>query len=375
MKKVLLIATVQSHIAQFHKPLIKILKDEGYIVHLAARNNLHEKNGLNLENVDKIFDLPFNRSPLSKSNIVTYKMLKKIIEKNNYDVIHCNTPMGGVITRVAAKHARKKEGSKVYYTAHGFHFYKGAPFINWLIYYPIEKWLSRYTDKLITITKEDYDFARKKMRTNIFYIPGVGVDNEKYYSYSEEEYMELKRKLGYSESQFIILCTGELNKNKNQKTLINAVFEVNKKIPNLKLLLAGNGPLENELRFLVKSLDMENIVEFLGYKNNLEKYVNISDIVISMSYREGLPLNIMEAMLCEKPVITSLNRGHRELVNNGINGFLIEVNDRDILKNKIIELYKNKSLRKRLGREALRYIETHTVSNVKKELKKIYEIV
>ena len=128
-------------------------------VHVAARDNLAEKNGLKLDFAEKVFDVPFSRSPKSKDNIKAYKQLKKIIDEGQYDVIHCNTPMGGIVTRLAARKARKN-GTKVFYTAHGFHFYKGAPKKNWIVFYPIEKFFANhYTDKLITITNEDYDLA------------------------------------------------------------------------------------------------------------------------------------------------------------------------------------------------------------------------
>lgn len=153
--KVLLTATVQSHICQFHKPLAEVLHEHGCEVHVAARDNLAEKNGLKLDFVDKVFNVPFARSPKSLDNIKAYRQLKKIIDEGGYDVIHCNTPMGGVVTRLAARKARKK-GTKVFYTAYGFHFYQGAPKKNWIVFYPIEKFFSRLTDKLITITAEDY---------------------------------------------------------------------------------------------------------------------------------------------------------------------------------------------------------------------------
>lgn len=178
-KKILLTATMQSHIAQFHKPLINLLKGHGYEVHVAAKNNLGEKNGLRIENADLIFDVPFSRKPQNADNIRAYKLLKKIIDENNYDVIHCNTPMGGIITREAGKNARKK-GTKIFYTAHGFHFYKGAPIKNWMLYYPVEKHFAKYTDKLLTITSEDYNLAKKHFATRVYYTHGVGADEAKY---------------------------------------------------------------------------------------------------------------------------------------------------------------------------------------------------
>ena len=180
MKKVLLVATVQSHICQFHRLLADLLHEHGCEVHVAARNNLAEKNGLRLDFAEKVFDIPFSRSPKNPVNMKAYRQLKQIIEDEGYDVIHCNTPMGGILTRMAAKKARKK-GTKVFYTAHGFHFYRGAPKKNWMVYYPIEKWFARKTDKLITIVSEDFNTAAAKFSCPVYRIHGVGVDEKRYF--------------------------------------------------------------------------------------------------------------------------------------------------------------------------------------------------
>jgi glycosyltransferase EpsD len=372
-KKVLLTATVQSHIAQFHKPLINMLHEYGYEVHVAARNNLAEKNGLKLEIPDKIFDVPFERSPLNKNNICAYKQLKVILSENKYDVIHCNTPMGGVVTRLAAKESRNK-GTKVFYTAHGFHFYKGAPLKNWIFYYPIEKWLAHYTDKLITITNEDYELASKIFKTEVYHVHGAGANSKKYFSYSKDEKEKLRQDLGYSKDDFILICTGELNKNKNQSTVIKAVAEVKTIIPNIKLLVAGNGPMQQELHNLINKLDLSNVVHLLGYRTDLEKYMNICDVAVSASFREGLPINILEAMLCRKPVIASINRGHRELIDNNISGLMVEPHDVKGISVYIMKLFENENLRNELIKNALSTVSRFTCENVLKELKKIYEI-
>ena len=141
MKRALLVATVQSHIAQFHRPLIKVLKENGWEIHVAARDNLAEKNGLAIENVDRIYNIPFQRNPLDVRNVSAYQKLKRLLALERYDIINCNTPAAGVYARLAARNVRK-QGTKVFYTAHGFHFYQGAPRRNWLIYYPIEMFLN-----------------------------------------------------------------------------------------------------------------------------------------------------------------------------------------------------------------------------------------
>lgn len=267
--KVLLTATVQSHICQFHKPLVEVLHDHGYEVHVAAKNNLAEKNGLRLDFVEKVYDVPFARSPRGKDNLRAFKELKKIIEKENYEVIHCNTPMGGIVTRLAARKARKR-GTKVYYTAHGFHFYKGAPKKNWIIFYPVEKFFSRITDVLITITQEDYELAKRKFHCDIERIHGVGVDENRYYAVSQEEQIEIRKQFGFSDTQKIILCVGELLPNKNQQMVIRAMTEVITKYPDIQLLFAGNGPEKERIEKLVKDLGIIKNVKMLGYITNLQ---------------------------------------------------------------------------------------------------------
>lgn len=368
--KVLLTATVQSHICQFHKPLVEMLHAHGCEVHVAARDNLAEKNGLKLDFVEQVFDVPFARSPKSPDNIQAYKQLKRIIDKGHYDVIHCNTPMGGIVTRLAAREARK-QGTKVFYTAHGFHFYKGAPKKNWIVFYPIEKFFANhYTDKLITITKEDYQLASKKFNCQVQRIHGVGVNEERYYPVSMEEQLKLREELGFSAEQKIILCVGELLPNKNQKMAIHAMKEVVKVYPDAQLLLAGNGPEKEHLEAEIKACGLESNVKLLGYCTCLEKYQRITDVLLACSYREGLPLNLVEAMLTGNPVVASVNRGHRELICDCLNGFL--VNNAHEMADRVMELLCNDENRQQMGQKALCFAQEFGVETVKRELDAIY---
>ena len=369
MKKILLTATVQSHICQFHKPLMKMLKENGYEVHVAARDNLAEKNGLQMEYADKVFNIPFDRSPFSFKNIKAYRELSKVLKKYSYDIIHTNTPMGGMVTRLAANKYRRK-GTKVFYTAHGFHFYDGAPKKNWLIYYPIEKSMSRLTDKLITINHEDYELAKAKFHCDVYYVHGVGANSDKFYPMSEEERKSIRKEFGYGEKTKLLLNVGELLPNKNQKTAILVMKEISKKYPDSKLLIAGNGPELENLKQLINDNNLENYVDFLGYTTEINKYMNICDCLIACSYREGLPLNVMEAMLCGKPVIASNNRGHRELINNNINGFIVEPDGAD----EYAQVFEKTTF---LTDDQMSIIETVMLfsdKNVLSELKSIYSI-
>ncbi len=368
--KVLLTATVQSHICQFHKPLVEILHEHGCEVHVAARNNLAEKNGLKLDFAEKVFDIPFARSPKSKDNITAYKQLKKIIDDEEYDVIHCNTPMGGIVTRLAAKKARKK-GTRVIYTAHGFHFYDGAPKKNWIVFYPIEKFFSRLTDTLITICDEDYKLAKSKFHCDVEHIHSVGANSTKFYEMDDEARAELRQRFGYSEDELIILNVGELLPNKNQKSAIRAMQSVIKEIPNSRLLIAGNGPERENLLALIQELGLEQNVELLGYTTHLEEYTNICDALVACSYREGLPMNLIEAMLCGKPVVASVNRGHKELIRDGYNGFLVSPDDVDGYAQNLIKVLNNSS---DYRNNALEISQVYTDKNVRNELKTIYNI-
>lgn len=360
--KVLLTATVQSHICQFHKPLAEVLHEKGYEVHVTARNNLAEKNGLKLDFVEKVYDIPFSRSPKSIDNIKAFKQLKNIIDTNNYDLIICNTPVGGVLTRLASKKTRKN-GTKVIYIAHGFHFYKGAPRKNWLIFYPIEKYMSKYCDTLITINEEDYKLAKEKFKkTNVEHIHGVGVDEKRYHPVDDKTKCELRKKLNLKEDDFVILCTGELLPNKNQQMAIKAIKKVVKEKPNTLLLIAGNGPEKENLERLIKELDLNNNVKLLGYTTNLQDYQMIADACVSCSKREGLPLNIVEAMLTKTPVIATNNRGNRELVINEETGHLVDVDDISNMSKCLLNI--NNNYIENAYSKALNY----GFSNVKKEL-------
>lgn len=369
MKKVLYTATVLSHICQFHLPYLKMFKENGYEVHVAAHDNLAEKNGLQLQYTDKFVELPFQRSPKSPQNIKVYKQLKKHLEEEFYDVIVCNTPMGGIITRMAAKKTRK-QGTKVVYIAHGFHFYKGAPKKNWLFYYPIEKHFAKKCDLLITITKEDFERAKNKFHTNVVHMHGVGVDGARHYPVSEQKKLNIREELNVDKNAFICLCTGELNTNKNQKSLIERVPKLKDKIPCFQLWLAGNGPLKENLAMEIQQLGLQNYVKLLGYQPQIEKYVRASDVVLSASKREGLPFNIIEAMLTMRPVVVSINRGHKELVQDGVNGFM--TNNEEIFINDIVKLYKEKELYEDIVNKAYINIHSYELGSTLKQMAIIF---
>lgn len=338
MKKVLFVATVTGHITGFHTPYLKYFQENGYEVHVASYGDEP------IEYCDKHFEMPFARFPFKIQNYKVYKELKKIIEENQYEIIHCHTPVGGVIARLAARNARKKYNTKVIYTAHGFHFYKGAPILNWILYYPIEKFLARYTDCLITINEEDYDRAKRKFNAGrVELVHGVGVNKDKFkFELPNEQKTELRNELKLKEDDFILLQVGELNKNKNQMMAINAMKDLVKEYPNIHLLIAGRGLLEEKYKQTIKDYNLENNIHMLGFRTDVEYLLQVSHVLLSLSYREGLPVNVIEGMISGKKIIATNCRGNRDLVKNGENGYIIPINEYKELENRVLDIYENK---------------------------------
>ncbi len=371
-EKVLLVATVQSHICQFHLPLIDWLHSQGYEVHVAAKNNLKEKHGLKLETPDKVFEVPFERSPFKKENITAYKMLKKIIEENHYKIIHCNTPMGGILARLIGKKQRKK-GTKIIYTAHGFHFFKGAPLKNWIIYYPIEKYFSKFTDSLITINDEDYEIAKNKLKAKHTYlVNGVGVNIQKFsMPIEEKEKQALQKELQIQNDDFVFISIGELNTNKNHIMQIKAMEEVTKKYPNVKLFILGNGTLYEEYTKIIKEKGLENNIKLLGYRSDVNKILQIANATMTTSKREGLPVNVMEAMSAGVPVIATKNRGNAQLIKNKQTGFLVDIDNVEQLINVMYEVIENDE--ETIKENAKEAIKSYSIEEVMKQLQYIYE--
>ncbi len=366
-KKVLFCATVDYHFTGFHIPYLKWFKEMGWEVHVAANGNIE------IPYVDYKYNIPIQRSPFNLKNIKAYKELKTIINQNKYQIIHCHTPMGGILARLAAQKAREV-GTKVIYTAHGFHFCKGSPLLNWLIYYPIEKMMAHYTDCLITINQEDYELASNRFKVKqIEHIHGVGINTEDFKPVSENRKKEIKKSFGYNPDDFLLFYAAEFNKNKNQQFLLHSLALIKEEIPNVKLLLAGEGPLLDRCKQLANNLGISHLVDFLGYRNDLKEIVPMCDVAVASSLREGLPVNIMEAMACGLPIVALENRGHRELVHHNKNGWILERNNTIDFSKKIKDLAGNKELQYKLGSNGRKIIiNKYSIDKVLLQKSRVY---
>lgn len=366
-KKVLFCATVDYHFKAFHLPYFQWFQDMGWEVHVAAGGNM------NLPFVDEKFSIPIRRSPFHPENLSVYRRLKRLIQDNGYDMIHCHTPVGGVLARLAARQARQK-GTKVLYTAHGFHFCDGAPLKNWLLYYPIEKFLSSYTDCLITINEEDYERAKQMKKTDCSAkkIHGIGVNTDRFRPVSREESERLREKHGFGAGEFILVYPAELNGNKNQGLLIETAALLKNRIPELKLVFAGEGAMEEPYRKKAESLGVSDIVRFYGFCRDIHELIQLANLSVASSIREGLGMNLLEGMAAEKPAVAADNRGHREIIEDGVNGFLVPAGDSAAFADRIEKLYRSPGLRKAMGQEGRRTAECFSETRTVKEMAHIY---
>ena len=316
MKKVLFVANVlRKHIYPFHMPFLKKLKEEGYEVHVAADNDANDEEIRSV--CDVYYNVPFARSPFDPRNLKNYWKLKRLMEREHFDIIHCHTPIVSALVRFACKKVRKN-GTKILYTAHGFHFYKGAPLLNRMLYYPIEKLCAKQTDVIITINTEDFSLAKRKLSAkNVEFIPGVGIDIA-HFAKDTDNKSQIRKALGVPMIAFLLLSIGELSKNKNHEILIRALAKL--KNEDIHLLIAGEGILQKKLMRLAKRFKVDKQIHFLGYRYDIATLCHTVDLYAHPSYREGLPVALMEAMASGLPVVCSDIRGNRDLIdeNGGI---------------------------------------------------------
>lgn len=358
---------MDSHIACFHQPFLKWFQEQGYIVHIASNNK--EQAGV-LKYYDQKFQVDLQKSPYSLKNLKAFKQLKKIMQDNKYDLVHVHTPMGSIIGRLAAKATNTRP---VIYTAHGFHFYRGASFINWLLYYRIEKLFSRITNEIIVINDEDYNIAKKKFNKvcKISKVHGVGVDLTAYYPQTPEVVEQNRHKFGFTKDDFILTYIGRLVKDKNQSFVIKIMRELVKINKHFKLLLVGLGDKDTYQK-LIDKYNLNDHVFLLGFREDINDIINISDIIVSSSLHEGLPRNIMEAMACGKPIIATNVRGHTDLIIDNVNGYLFRVNDEHGFIERVLYLYQHEDVRKEFGERSLKMVEKYKLDHVLEEMKAVY---
>ena len=360
--KILYITTIGGTMT-FFKSFIKQLIDKGHTVDIATNEEASVVPSCYREWGCQVYHIDTSRSPIEAGNIKAIGQIKRIARKGQYDIVHCHTPIAAVCTRMACRPLRKK-GVKVFYTAHGFHFYKGAPLKNWLIYYPVEKFCAHFTDTLITINKEDFELARKKMQAKrVVYVPGVGIDLKKF-GHTKTNKAEKRKELGIPDDATLLLSVGELNENKNHETVIRAIANM-----NLYYLIAGEGDLHEHLQSVINEQGLSNRVKLLGYRTDVAELYKAADLYILPSIREGLNVSLMEAMASGLPVVCGRIRGNMDLID-AKGGALFEPQNiyecREAIKQALCRDMIN------LGRYNQEKVRTFSIEEVNRKMQGIY---
>ena len=380
-QKALVATTVASTIDQFCMGNIRMLQQFGYQVEVAANfqkgsttsdTRMREFREELSEMGVTVHDVGFQRSVTSLDNVRAYRCIRHIVRSGGYQLIHCHTPVGAMLVRLAARSQRKK-GAKVIYTAHGFHFFQGAPKKNWLLYYPVEKYCSRFTDAIITMNQEDYDLASRKFtHSSIFCVHGVGVDTTRFFADIGDR-QKLRENLGLSMEDRLILSIGELIPRKNHEASIRAMRKVQN--DQVKLWIAGKGPLQSQLEELIRSLNLENRVSLIGYRSDIAQLCRAADILCFPTYQEGLSVALMEAMASSLPCVASDIRGNRDLIVNGKGGYLCGCNAIEQIAQSLERLLEDDELRQEMGRYNREAVKAYDIARVDEEMKEIYRAV
>ena len=371
-KNILIVTTISGFVQKFEMNDVRILQEMGWKVHYASNfdNPIYECDRKFLKSCQIIcHNIPIQKSPFAVTqNARALKEILHIIKENKITAVHCHNPVGGVLGRIAG--SISKRHPYVIYTAHGFHFYKGAPGANWMVYYPVEKMLAHGTNQIITINQEDYENARKfhlAKHGKVTKIPGVGLCREKFYR-DDALRTEIRQQLGIGDDQFFFLSVGELNDNKNHATAIRAL----EKLHNSNLLygICGEGPGREKLVQLIRDLGLEKQVLLYGYQNDISRYYQAADCFVFPSIREGLGMASVEAMGCGLPLIVGDNRGTREYAKK--NAVICDPLDEIAFSCAMIKLYTEEATRREMAQESERLAEQFTIDETDKIMRNVY---
>ncbi|WNS81211.1 glycosyltransferase family 4 protein [Domibacillus sp. DTU_2020_1001157_1_SI_ALB_TIR_016] len=366
--KAAFVASVYRHLAAFHIPYMKWFQLNGFDVHAYALPD-HGK-----EEVERIgvvcHDIPFQRSPFQADNLRALKQLTDSFQEESFQVVHVHTPVASVLGRIAAK---RSSVPTVLYTAHGFHFFKGAPLKNWLTFYPVERIMAKYTDYLITMNDEDFTRAKRfPVKQEVLFVKGVGVDRSGFSSQSEQRRQETRGKLGISDDGFVIACVAELSARKNQVQLLEALHQLNTSVP-VTCLLVGNGEAEEDLKAIVKRDGLSERVQFLGFRKDIPELIEAADAITLLSKQEGLPRALMEGLAAGKPIITTNVRGNRDLVIHGENGYVVELGNVKETVWALEQLISRPDERKKMGMKSRELSCQYDEAFILKEMSHLYE--
>lgn len=316
----------------------------------------------------KTEQIDINSNPLKPTNLKAYRQLLRIIDRHGIEALMCSTPIGGMLGRLAAK---AKRISPVIYAAHGFLFFKGAPFINRTVYRFQEELMARWTDVLININEEDYhaaeNFKLRGMKKH-YLIHGAGV---KVGQRIQIDRAEKRKELDVPDNAVVLVSAGFLNPNKNNRVVIEALAKL--KDSRYCYLICGDGELKDELASLANQLGVENQVKFPGYRTDMMEIMAAADIFVMPSFREGVPRALLEAMDLGLPCVGSNTRGIRELIGeNGEGGYVCDPRSADTFAAAFEKLATEAQAREMMIARNQTIVHQYSAETVRDEMSKIY---
>ena len=371
MGKRILITSTDLMMIQFLAQHIENFAEHGYEIEIACSNvgGYMDEIKKSLKNsVKAVYTVSLVRSPFSFLNIKGYRELRKIILDGDYDIIWTNEPVMGAVTRLAARKSRK-DGSRIVYMVHGFHFYSGAPIINWVLFYPIERMLSTVTDYIITLNSEDFKRAKRFPVKHVYYIHGIGADTDRLKKDTVNQ--DIRKKLKIPEEAFLILSVGELNANKNQKIIIDALSLLQDK--DIYYVLCGSGKNLKTLQAQSRKCQLQDNIRFVDYRRDIINFYDQADVFVLPSYREGMPIALLEAMYCGVTPVTSDIRGVKDVMKDGITGVICSPGDSKAFAEAIKTLKEDKRLRKGYGENSRKAVKPYMLFLIKKKILDIFE--
>lgn len=374
MKRALIVTAIGGFLPQFEMNDVRILQEYGVEVHYASdfQNPVYD---FDLEALHrhgiKTHPISVKKSPARlMDNLKALLQLKRLIDREEIDLVHCHNPMGGVVARLAAALSKRKPA--LIYTAHGFHFYKGAPLLNWLLFYPAERFLAHFTDCLVTINREDEKAAKRfrlRGKGQVFLIHGVGVDMKRFYPRPQER-AAIRERLGIPPEAFHVVTAAELNRNKNQSVVIQAIAET--KEDSLYYSICGKGPRREELQGEIDRYELNDKVKLLGYRYDMTDILQSADCFAFPSFREGLGIAAVEALACGVPVIAADNRGTREYMEDRVNGLVCDPADPKSFAQALQRLQGDKAFYERLCAQCRPSADRFSVEDTDGKMRKIY---
>lgn len=318
-----------------------------------------------IDKTNKFYQLDISQSFSPFKLLKNIFLVRKILNQEAPDILYLHSTFAGVIGRIAAIGLK----CKVVYNPHGWSFKMNVSPLKKKVYAFIEKILSLLTDKLILISKSEYQSAKD-----------IGIRSDKLSLVYNGIEITVSNKIASLpidiSNKYVIGMIGRLSEQKNPLFFLEFAREILKLYPDTYFIMVGDGELRNIVEQKITEYALDKNILITGWVNNPEMYLNLFDQAILFSRWEGLSLAIVEYLAHRKPVLATNIGGINDVIIDADTGFLIEEND---LKNAIIKSnrFRNDvSLRNRIIEKSYDYlVNKFYIADKVKEMENIFQSI